>query len=301
MFIARRMALLLVLASVVSGCMGLEPESHGTNPLGWPAKALSIGHHAADSEIPLYREVGRTALAFGDLLESPPLLLEGVVTFDGDKILGSSHKLLVGTGGSIAALINVPFSFVIGGNIDLGRDVDLVNDALEHMDEADPATWRVSSSDERTGIYPRGTRVEASGKNLIWKIPGVGDVVQSAEISPALSIGLGITGMAHVAQARTWGFVVGSRHKWRLCSPRLRTTIIIHEFYHQHMQIRSDFQGWAMLYWPAYGAGTITAGDDDHWAETGSPAGAYVVNRALREWRPELRPSSNAYVEVDRD
>ena len=281
---------------LLGGCMGLEPQSHGANPVGWPAKILGLGQEAADSETPLYRELGRTAAAAGDLLESPALLVEGVLTFDGDKLLGSGEKLLTGTGGTLTAVINAPFFLVTSENIDLGEEAVLVNDALAHIESVDPAVWQGPRDASRRSVFPPGTRVRASGRNLIWTIPGDGEVGQSAEVSPALALALGITGMAHVAQARTWGFVVGDHHRWRQCDPRLRAVIIIHEFFHQHLQIRQGFQSWSALYWPAYVIGAISGDDSEHWAEMGGPDGAYVVNRALEGWRtrPEHDPQDPA-------
>jgi len=271
----------------LAGCHGLEPKSHGANPFGWPAKTLALGAVAADSELPLYRELGRVASASGDLLESPALLVEGIVTLDRADLTASVEKLVAGTGGTLTALINVPFFFATGGNVDLGRDEAIVNEALAWIESVDPAAWRLPDAENREHIYPTGTRVEASGRNLIWHVPGEGTIVQSAEISPTLAIGLGLTGMAHVAQARTWGFVVGDRHKWEQCSPRLRAVIIVHEFFHQHRQIRHDFHAWSLLYWPAYAVGAISDDAEEHWAENGGPDGAYVVNHALASWRTE--------------
>jgi hypothetical protein len=273
---------------LLGGCMGLEPKSHGSNPVGWPAKILSLGQEAADSEVPLYRELGRTASAAGDLLESPALLVEGVLTLDGKELLGSAEKLLIGTGGTLAALINVPFFFATSGVIDIGGEAALVNDALAHMETIEPAVWQDQDDPSRPHVFAPGTRVRASGRNLIWTLPGEGDVIQSAEVSPTLAFALGMTGMAHVAQARTWGFVVGDDHKWRQCTPRLRTVIVIHEFFHQHMQIRQGFRSWSVLYWPAYVLGAVSDDSSEHWAETGGPDGAYIVNRALQGWRTNV-------------
>jgi hypothetical protein len=248
---------------------------------------MFVGHHAADTEVPLVRELGRVVGAAGDLLESPALFLEGAVTLSPAKLGGSADALAIGVGGTITAVLNTPFFLFFAGNVDLGRDAAQVNEALEHMEQQDPATWRSGPEDERTFIFPKGTRVRASGENLVWTIPGEEEVVQAAEVSLLFSASEAIAGTSHRAQERTWGMVVSFAANWRERDERYRTVTIIHEFYHQHEQLRRWFRGFSIVYWPAYGYSYVTRGWDGHWAETRSGHAANAVDRALGSWSPD--------------
>lgn len=137
-----------------------------------------------------------------------------------------------------------------GGNIDLGRDVDLINQALVAMKKLPPQAWHIGSDDPRTSIFPPGTRARASGQNLIYAIPGFGDVLQAAEANQAWNFLQWSFGTDFPAQERSWGFVVRSGEHWDELQPRQRAVTILHEFYHQHMQMRRWMLGWTLVYWP---------------------------------------------------
>ncbi|MEZ6036998.1 MAG: hypothetical protein R3F29_05925, partial [Planctomycetota bacterium] len=214
----RPLTLLLLL---LAGCATAPRASHVFNPLGWPAKAFTfVGDAGADSGWPLLRETGRLFGAIGELAESPALLAEGVVTLDGARLAGAGEQLVVGTGSTLTAACNVPFFVMPGGNVDLGRDVDLVNEALARLEAAPPAMWRIGAEDRRTEIFPRGTRAHASGDNLIYTIPGYGEVLQAAEANRAWDLLQWTFGTDFPAQERSWGFVVRSGAQWNAIRPR---------------------------------------------------------------------------------
>jgi hypothetical protein len=272
-------------ALLLAGCATTSRESHIYNPLGWPAKAFAgIGGAAANSGWPLLRETGRLFCAIGELAEAPALAVEGIVTLDGNRLGGAGQQLVVGTGSTVTAVWNVPFFLMPGGNIDLGRDVDLINQALVAMEKMPPQAWHIGSDDPRTSIFPPGTRARASGQNLIYAIPGFGDVVQAAEANQAWNFLQWSFGTDFPAQERSWGFVVRSGEHWDELQPRQRAVTILHEFYHQHMQMRRWMLGWTLVYWPAYQVTFPFTGWHDHWAEMGGPHAAGVVDRALAAW-----------------
>ena len=75
-------------------------------------------------------------------------------------------------------------------------------------------------------------------------------------------------------------------------SPRFRAKTILHELYHQHMQMRQWMQGWTLVYWPAYMSTYPFTGWYAHWAEGKGRRGAGVVDRALKEWYFTIRENS---------
>lgn len=278
----RLTALLLLL---LAGCAAAPRESAVWNPLGWPAKALGcVGGAAADSGWPLLRETGRLLGALGEFAEAPALGAEGLVLLDGARLAGAGQQFVVGTGSTCTAVWNVPFFVMPGGTIDLGRDVDLVNDALAELERRPPATWRIGPDDPRTSIFPPGTRARASGQNLVFTLPGFGDVLQAAEANQAWNLLQWAVGTDFPAQERSWGFVVRSGADWDSIPPRHRALTILHEFYHQHLQMRRWLLGWTLVYWPAYTVTFPFTGWHGHWAEMAGPHAAGVVDRALRDW-----------------
>lgn len=278
----RPLTLLLLL---LAGCNTAPRQSHVWNPLGWPAKAFAfVGDAGADSGWPLLRETGRLLGAIGELGESPALLVEGVVTLDGARLAGGGQQFVVGAGATLTATWNVPFFVMPGGNVDLARDVELVNEALARLEATPPAMWHLGPDDHRTEIFPRGTRARASGDNLIYTMPGYGEVLQAAEANRAWDLLQWTFGTDFAAQERSWGFVVGSCAQWDAIRPRLRAATILHELYHQHMQMRRWLCGWTLVYWPAYHATFAFTGWQDHWAEMGGPHAAGAVDRALAGW-----------------
>lgn len=283
------MRAVLVLNAVLLGCAGLPRQSDVLNPVGWPAKLMAgAGFAAADSGMPLLRETGRLLQAAGELAESPAMLLEGVVTVDHDLVTGAAKQLVVGVGTTLTATYNVPFFLMPGGNIDLGRDASAVNQALAYMEALPPRRWRFYPGDTRELIFPRGTRVRASGKNLIWTIPGYGEVLQAGEGNLLWSLAQRAVGTRFPAQERSWGFVVDSKARWHGYALRFRVETICHEFYHQHMQMREWLMGWTTIYWPAYLATFPFTGWHGHWAELQGTRAAGVVDRALRDWKPRV-------------
>jgi len=253
--------------------------------LGWPAKLIgSAGLAAADSGVPLLRETGRLLQAVGELSESPAMLVEGLVTADHELVSGSARQLVVGAGATLTATYNVPFFVIPGPNIDLGRDAALVNEALAYMESLPVKEWRFYPGDTREFVFPRGTRVRASGKNLIWTIPGYGEVLQAAEGNELWRFLQWSVDTSFPAQERSWGFVVRSKTRWDGYPPQLRAETICHEFYHQQMQMRDWMMGWTVVYWPAYLSTFPFTGWHGHWAEMSGTRAAGIVDRALLGW-----------------
>jgi len=282
---------ILLAALGLSSCAGLTRASHNLNPIGWPAKALTyVGTAAAGTGVPLVRETGRWLGAAGELVDAPALLVQGVVTLSSDDLVGAGEHLVVGVGATATATWNLPFFIMPGSNIDIAQDVDLVNDALAYMEKLQPLRYRHSPDDPRTFVFPKGTRARASGDNLIYTIPGYGEVIQACEANRAWQALQKIGGTNFPAQERSWGFVVQSDAQWSGRKPRHRAATILHELYHQHMQMRDWLLGWSMVYWPAYMTVFPFTGWHDHWAEMGGPHDAGIVNRALRTWT--IRPSA---------
>jgi hypothetical protein len=272
-----------VLAALSCSCAATAPRSHALNPLGWPSKGLlALGRAAADSELLLLRETGRLLHSVGELVDAPALLVEGVTTLSGDKIAGSGKLLVVGTGGTVTAAVNLPFFMTGGRTLDIGKEADRVNDALAFIERAPPTVWRHGPEDDRTAIFPRGTRVRASGKNLVWCFPDGAEILQSAEQSHVFRLTLEVTGERYVAQERSWGMVVPYPEQWQQLDARARVITVIHEFYHQLLQLRESFLGWSTAYWPAYGYSYAVDGYGEHWAE--ADAGASTIDRALSDW-----------------
>jgi len=254
---------------LTGACAATSPRSHAFNPLGWPSKGLlALGEVAADSELLLLRETGRLLYAVGELVDTPALLAEGVATLSGDKIAGSGKLLVVGTGGR---------------TLDIGRLAPRINAALVYIEGLPPEAWRADSQDHRRWIFPPGTRVRASGKNLVWRFADGAELLQTAEESHVFRLVTEIGGTTqYVAQERTWGLVVPDPERWERMEERERAVTVVHEFYHQHLQLREGLLGWSTAYWPAYGASYAFAGYDRHWAEAGT--GAKTIERALRGW-----------------
>jgi hypothetical protein len=279
---------LLLVALLLAGCTGLPRQSDARNPLGWPAKLVAgAGFAAADSGVPLLRETGRLLQAVGEIFESPAMLVEGMATADGEMVTGSVRQLVVGAGASLTATYNLPFFVMPGRNIDLGQDAALVNEALAYMESLPPEKWRYYPGDTRQFVFPVGTRVRASGKNLIWTIPGYGEVLQAAEGNVLWDLVQSAAGTNFPAQERSWGFVARSRSDWNGYPPQLRAETICHEFYHQQMQMREWLMGWTVVYWPAYLTVFPFTGWHGHWAEMASTHAAGIVDRALIDWRPK--------------
>ena len=266
-------------------CAGLPHASHNLNPLGWPAKSLQwAGHHGADTGVPLARELGRLVGAVGELADAPALLVEGLATGHTGRLLSAGEHCIAGAGSTITAAWNLPFFLVPGANVDIARDVELVNEALEYMESLPPARFRSGPHDPRMFVFPRGTRARASGEKLIYSIPGRGEVIQSAEGNLLWHALQELAGSNFVAQERSWGFVVGTESGWLAHASRFRAMTILHELYHQHMQMRGWLLGWTLVYWPAYNLTFPFTGWRDHWAEMGGPHDAGAVDRALRTW-----------------
>lgn len=273
-----------LLVALLPGCAGIAPESHRYNPLGWPAKGLTgAGFHAADSELPLVQELGRLSFALGELLDSPALLVEAPATLDATRLGDAGEKLLIGAGSTVTAAINLPFGLVASSHVDLARDAEGVNAVLASMDARDDI--------EAERRFPPGTRVRASGRNLVWEVPGAGPVLQVAEFGPLFFAGNAVFRQNFVAQERSYGFVVDGIDRWDGFSPDQRAITIAHEFWHQYRQMRRAFGAWTIAYWPSYFALFTVHGWLGHPLETG-PNGAYNVERALRNAAPI--PASDA-------
>lgn len=296
------MRLLLPIILFLAGCAGLPRQSDSGNPLGWPAKLVAgAGFAAADSGVPLLRETGRLLQAVGEILESPAMLVEGMVIADARMITGSATQLVVGSGATLTATYNLPFCAVPGRNIDLGRDAALVNEALAFMESLPPEKWRFYPGDTRPFVFRPGTRVRASGKNLVWTIPGYGDVLQAAEGNVLWDLAQSVAGTDFPAQERSWGFVVRNRSRWDDHPPQYRAETICHEFYHQHMQMREWLMGWTVVYWPAYLAVFPFTGWRGHWAEMAGTRAAGVVDRALADWRPKQADPRNRVIQSGKE
>ncbi len=272
------------------GCAAPAPFSHSANPLGWPAKGMGwLGFQAADSELPLVRELGHLLLASSDLLESPAMLVQGLVSFDAAQLLGGSQNLLRGPGGMLTAGLNLSVFPITGPVVDIGRDAEAVNQALAYIEQLDPVRWRETheGEDARSEIFPPGTRVVASGCNLIWTFPDGERCVQAAVHSPSFALSLWAADVSYAAQERSWGFVIAEKERWDDYPQRSRAVTIIHEMVHQRVQMRRHFLGWTTAYWPAYGWSFVVGGYRQHWAEYGLDSGAKAVNRALQDWQLE--------------
>ena len=283
-----RRILCLIAALALSGCAsGVGTCSDPVNPFGWPAKvATGSGLALQTTAVPFLREFGRLLYALGDLLECPALALESLIPYRDDRLAAAGEKLLSGAGGTLGAAVNLPFFFVTGRNVDLGRDAAMVNEALAHLEKSPPASWHQAGCDRRVEIFPRGTRVHPWGTLLVWTIPGVGDVLQAGEESPFFrAVQAVVPGTDYSAQERSWGMIVANRDEWDSWSPRMRAATIIHEFVHQHVQIGRWFRGFTVAYWPAYGITFLSDGWEGHWAERTGPYAAEAVDLALRDWQ----------------
>lgn len=269
----------------LGACHSPRHESSAYNPLGWPARGLTrAGFAGADSGLPLVRELGRLIAAIGELLDAPALLVEGAVTLDGDRFTAAGEHAVVGSGSTFTAAWNVPFFIMPGRTVDLAPFADLVNEALTVMESVPPTTFRVDERDQRTHVFPPGTRVRASGENLIYTVPGYGEIIQSARSNVLWDAWNGALGTDFV-QERSWGFVVRDASDWRGRTPsRFTTKLVLHEFYHQFMQMRVWMQSWTAVYWPAYMSTYPFTGWYDHWAEAKGRRGAGAVDRALTPW-----------------
>jgi hypothetical protein len=245
---------------------------------------LRRGFAGADSELPLLREGGRLLYALGDLADAPAVFLEGLFTANARETAGGAEKLVAGTGGTITAALNLPFFFVTGPTLDLGKDADRVNEALAVLERPERKRFWQRGNVDQEWIFPPGTRVRASGRNLIWTIPGRGDVIQAGEWSPLFWAAETVAGTSFMAQERSWGMIVRDRAHWDARGERGRAETAIHEFYHQYVQIRGRFHGWSTLYWPAYGVAFPFGGWNAHWAERTGRTPASVVDAGLAEW-----------------
>jgi hypothetical protein len=273
--------------TLIASCAPLPQRSHDLNPLGWPAKLASgAGWLAADSGWPVLRETGNLLLSLGELIEAPALLVEGIVTLDADKLGGSGRQLLVGTGCTVTATWNLPFVVVPGRTLDLGRDAEGVNEALAFLETLPVEAWRFVPGDPREFVFPPGTRVRASGDHLVWMIPQREPVLQAAWSNVLWAASQWLTGTSFPAQERSWGFVVNRKDEWDAYPLRVRVELILHEFYHQHFQMREWLMGWTTVYWPAYMVTFPFTGWDGHWAEMQGTHAAGIVDRGLRHWIP---------------
>lgn len=278
----------LLFLGFLGACGSLPQESRSWNVVGFPAKGLSfVGFQAADSGLPILREVGRLLQATGELADAPALCLEGILGADGGRLVAAGEHLVVGSGSSLTAAWNVPFFWVPGRNIDLASDVGLVNQALAYVETLPAEVWHTAEDDDRTTLFPIGTRARASRRNLIFEVPGRGEVLQVADGNSLWSGLQTLTGTNFPAQERSWGFIVRDRSRWNSLWERQRAKTILHEFYHQEMQMRRQFLGWTTLYWPAYMATFPFIGWDGHWAEMNGPNAAGAVDRALANWQAE--------------
>lgn len=277
-----------------AACHSPTLESSAYNPLGWPARALNItGFAAADSGLPLVRETGRLLGAVGTLLDAPALLVEGVVMLDDDRLVAATEHAVVGSGSTITAAFNVPFFIVPGRTIDLGQYETLVNEALAVMESVPPGQFRADGKDGRTFVFPPGTRVRASGKNLVYTVPGYGEIIQTGRSNVLWDLWNKALGTNFV-QERSWGFVVRDASDWAHAPTRFTTKTVLHEFYHQQMQMRAWMQGWTTVYWPSYMATYPFTGWYGHWAEMKGRRGAGAVNRALVRWILEEDPRTGS-------
>lgn len=279
----------VVIALASTSCTLMEEKpSEPLNALGWPSKGLGwVGFHTANSELPLIRESGRVFQSLGDFLDMPALAFEEVTNLDFPS--RAFDRVFVGLGGTVTAVINLPFCWFLSGNLDIGREADNVNAALEYLEGLPRDEWSYWPGDTRDHIFPPGTRVRASGKNLIWELPDGVEIVQAAESSMLFRLGQILTTDDFLAQERSWGFVVGSRTQWNRHSDTQRAATTIHEFYHQEQQMRRLFRGWNIFYWPAYAWSFTFHGWNGHWAEVEGGHAAGVVDRGLREWRAPVR------------
>lgn len=282
-----RAVVALGLITTLTSCAIREPASHRYNPLGWPAHGLtSVGRAGAKTGWPVLRELGRFVAAVGEVADTPALFVKGIATLTPGRFADSGRTLVEGTGATVTATWNVPFFWVPGRSVDLGRDVELVNDALAHLEQTPPENFRTDGDDERPFVFPPGTRAHAEGDALVYTIPGRGEVIQVAEEN-FLWHGLqSLFGMNFPAQERSWGFVVRTRGDWNSIPDQHRAGTILHELYHQQMQMREVFLGWTTVYWPAYNVTFPFTGWYGHWAEMESSICAGAVDRGLSGWEP---------------
>ncbi|MCE9583463.1 MAG: hypothetical protein K8T20_13335 [Planctomycetes bacterium] len=284
------LAIGLVFAALsLAGCTsGLQPRSSPANPFGWPAKlATDAGFGLESTEAPVLRDAGRILYGLGDFLEGPALAFEGLVLFRRERFRSAGLKFASGAGELVTGVVSAPFLIVPGRNVDLARDADLVNAGLEQIERTPPEAWHASPNDHRTEIFPRGTRVKAHGTALLWTIPGEGEILQAGEESLFFhAVQAIVPGTDYEAQERSWGMIVKDLEEWDSWNPRVRAGTIIHEFVHQYVQIRCQFKGWSIAYWPAYGVSFVANGWEGHWAERTGPRAAEAVDLALRGWAP---------------
>ncbi len=274
-------ALALLLALTLAGCAGpgLPPVSHRDNPVGWPAKGLSsLGRAAAGTGVPVLRETGRVVYALGDVVESPALLVEAVVTLHPARLADAGSKLLMGAGETVTAVTKLPTLVFASHNVNLGAEAPLVNQALAYLDDR-------SKANGNAPVFPAGTRVRAEGSGLVWIIPGEGEVLQVAEESLPFDFFCWAARQSYSAQERSYGFVVPRAAAWTSPAPWLAVAAM-HEFYHQHVEMHHWLHGWAPVYWLGYYGAFPFQGYENHWAEAASKGGAYRVDEALRNWRP---------------
>lgn len=272
-------------ALLLSSCGTLPLGSHAYNPLGWPSKAFDAAGFASENTgWPFVREFGRLLGAAGELLDAPALLLEGLATASPKTAASGLQHAVLGTGATTTAAYNLPCFVMPGYNLDLGRDAAIVNEALAFLESADPAEFRCTPGDERDAVFPKGTRCRTAGQNLIYSIPGHGEVLQSGESSVAFDWLNSMAGADYEAQERSWGFVVRTKADWDARPDYRRAITILHELCHQEAQMRQAFLGWNILYWPAYMAPFPFTGHTGHWAEGGSSLGANAVEKGLTRW-----------------
>ncbi len=180
-----------VLLLLVFGCHTAHPApAASADPLAWPGAGLSrLGDAAEDSGVPVARESGALLSRIGGLLQAPAHVVEGLIFA---RPLAGPRMIVQGVGESATAAINLPFCWMIGGEVDLGRDEADVNDALAYLEANAP-------------VFPRGTRARASGRNLLWEVPGEGKVLQRAEVGISFGVLLSISGTRFTAQEHDAG------------------------------------------------------------------------------------------------
>ncbi len=212
------------------------------------------------------RNVGSIVRGTGEIVSAPLRL--------------SPRALLHGCGRLATGAVGIALSPFAGPDLDLSRFAPSVNSALEYLDR----------SSSRGRIFPVGSRVRTWNGALLWTIPGRGQVMQSAQVSPSFRWACALVHQRYIAQERAFGFVVPDARDW-IGPPNPRqdiqcTVTILHEFYHQEIEIDGWFEGWSPAYWGAYVAAYPLQGYNNHWAESAAKNGAYVVDRALSGPQP---------------